>query len=210
MKIVVISEWFSVVKDWLSFFFGNPPTSIKSDRILKFIKGKHCTLIQVRRDTPGAVDTWWFNSPTCTLLITLDNLACISRHLERKKHLTDNDSSPFLFSRNPQTHKIAIFFHSQKPIFLFSFDLNLIKDFNHFEDYLAQKIIETLTIRLKRGIETNEYLHLGRGDIESLIFDCKWWKGRILDISQRYLGENHNLLVKSSVNRKFTRIYCCD
>ena len=87
-----IEQWTHILKKWIEALLEKKKEQAPKPVMLGRRSGQGCILLQMERNTPGAVSTWRFNCELLkerSLLLTLDNIADLERHLKRTERQKD-------------------------------------------------------------------------------------------------------------------------
>jgi hypothetical protein len=204
-----LEQWIQIIKEWSDALLRK-----KKDRgwypqplILSKRAGKGCILLQLQRNTPGAVSTWRFNCELLqerSLLITLDNLADLERHLQRANRQKDPANTArenIDFAGRTVTHRIAVSLIQplKRAEFIGVWDTNLIDHWAtvHAEDYKAERLVVYIALRVLSTYETMPEF------FERQIRSQEWWEQRIARLCEGEFSKNHDIhrIFRSEVAR---------
>lgn len=108
------SSWITKIKEWLYSLFKlfKKKTIVRPPKILKRIDGQATTLLQLERETPGAIATYRFISAysNTAYLLTLDSITGLNSDLYGNFKGTSFRLRPSIYSRSSEpTHRFAFF-----------------------------------------------------------------------------------------------------
>ncbi|MCA1995563.1 MAG: hypothetical protein LDL41_26465, partial [Coleofasciculus sp. S288] len=150
-KQFFLERWNHIVKEWIDSLLKRSKERLPKSIVLSQWIGKGCILLQLERNTPGAVSTWRFNCEGLheqSLLLTLDNIADLERHLQRanrQKNPADTTREVVNLPGRTSSHRIAVSLINslKRTEFIGVWDANFIDQWatTHAEDYKAEQII---------------------------------------------------------------------
>jgi hypothetical protein len=206
-KVTFLEQWIHILKEWTEALLRKKrePSSPKP-AILSQRPGKGCIMLQLERNTPGAVSTWRFNCELLkerSLLLTLDNIVDLERHLQRAKRQRDpaNTNREIVYSpTRVSSHRIgaSLVYPLKRTEFVGVWDADLVDHWatTHAEDFKAERLILYTALRVLSSYEIMpEYF-------ENEIRSKGWWEQRLLHLSKGEFMENHkiNLIFRSEIN----------
>ncbi|MGB7440834.1 MAG: hypothetical protein WA919_07185 [Coleofasciculaceae cyanobacterium] len=190
-----LKKWLNIIISWIDNFGiakEQPLTTVPR----QVFYGRGWMLVEIERDTIGAVQTWrlCIHNYPWWIVFSLDNLADFQRHCLRMERQKDPcNCSREIVDVGEHTHRIAITrckVTTQKSTqkVLVVIDLNLIDPWSrgHAEDFRAENLLRDLCKRTGAQMEGNEL-----PTEELLSFD--WWEDRIIKLSNFYFDSQHNL-----------------
>ena len=206
-KQTFLEKWIHILKEWTEALLKKKrePLSPKP-KILSQRAGKGCILLQLERNTPGAVSTWRFNCELLkerSLLLTLDNIPDLERHLQRAERQRDpaNTRREIVYSpTRVSSHRIGASLVNplNRTEFIGVWDANFIDYWatTHAEDYKAERLLLYTALRVLSSYETVPEF------FESEIRSRQWWEQRISHLSKGEFLDNHkiNLIFRSEIN----------
>ena len=201
----ILKRWILIVKDWIDIRFGSKqPPSIK---ILGRYKTDQTSLLLLERNTPGAVSTWQFNwvnktsgdfSTSKSILITLDNLTDLERHIrraERQKNPLDLTRETVHRGINYSSHGIQIAFVStSRSIKLIAiYQLNLLdRDSLTFpEDKKGEQIVLSLARRIQRFFALSQEPDFEPDFFQKQLINPQWWREGLTMACNAWLASDH-------------------
>jgi hypothetical protein len=201
-----LKQWIHILKEWIEALIERKKEQAPKPTILHRRPGDGCILLQMERNTPGAVSTWRFNCELLkeqSLLLTLDNLVDLERHLqraERQKNPSNTTRENVYSSQRKFSHRIGVSLVSplKRAQFIGVWDANFIDSWSatHAEDFKAERLILYIALRVMSSYEVLPEF------FEAEIRSQQWWEQRILYLSKGDFQDNHqlNLVFRSEVN----------
>ncbi len=207
-KQTFLEQWLHILKEWADALLGKKrELSAPKPTILSQRSGKGCILLQMERNTPGAVSTWRFNCELLkerSLLLTLDNIADLERHLQRAERQKDpaNTRREIVYSpTRVSSHRIGVslVYPLKRTEFIGVWDANLVDHWatTHAEDYKAERLMLYAALRVLSSYEVMPEF------FQTEIRSKKWWEERFLHLSKGEFQENHkiNLILRSEIEK---------
>ncbi|MGB7441709.1 MAG: hypothetical protein WA919_11620 [Coleofasciculaceae cyanobacterium] len=192
-----LEKWIYILKEWLDFLSRKKKEALLKPTIMSQRPGKGCILLQLERNTPGSVSTWRFN---CELLhersvvLTLDNLADLDRHLQRYNRQRDPFNTRREVVRNPLrdvSHRIGISLVNplKRAEFIGVWDANFVDQWSttHAEDYKAERIVLYTALRILSSYEVMADF------FEYEIRSKDWWEQRIRRLCEGEFSMYHKV-----------------
>lgn len=193
----LLARWIHILKEWLEFLKGKKKGFVLKPTIMSQRPGKGCILLQLERNTPGAVSTWRFNCELLheqSIVITLDNLADLDRHLQRYNRQRDPFNTRREVVRNPLrdvSHRIGISLVSplKRSEFIGVWDANFVDQWSttHAEDYKAERIILYTALRILSAYEVMADF------FEYEIRSKAWWEQRLKRLCEGEFSMYHKV-----------------
>ncbi|MGQ4646781.1 hypothetical protein [Lyngbya aestuarii] len=205
-KYNLLERWNHLIKEWFDLVLRQKKGWLPKQTILNQRPGKGCILLQLERNTPGAISTWRFNCELLreqSLLLTLDNIVDLERHFQRANRQTDPTNTTREVVNLPTrltSHRIGIslVYPLKRTEFIGVWDINLIDQWAtvHAEDYKAEKIILYIALRVLSSYEIIPDF------FEQEIRSKHWWEQRLLRLCAGEFAITHkiNLLFCSEIN----------
>jgi hypothetical protein len=205
-KKTFLEQWVHIVKEWADSLLGKKKEQLLKPRLLSQRTRKGCILLQLERNTPGSVSTWRFNCELLkeqSLLLTLDNIADLERHLQRAQRQTNPTNTrreiikPSV--RGP-SHRIGISLVNplKRTEFIGVWDANLIDQWStiYAEDYKAERLMLYTALRVLSSYEILPEFFAEE------IRSKDWWEQRIMHLCKGEFQESHkvNLDFRSEIN----------
>jgi hypothetical protein len=201
-----LEQWLCILKEWADALLKKKKELSPKPTILCKRSGMGCMLLQLERNTPGAVSTWRFNCEGLkerSLLLTLDNIVDLERHLlraERQKDPTNTRRESVYSPTRVSSHRIGVtlIYPLKRTEFIGVWDANFVDHWatTHAEDYKAEHLMLYTALRVLSSYEVMPEF------FEREIKSKEWWEQRISHISKGEFLENHqiNLIYRSEIN----------
>lgn len=201
-----LEQWTHILKEWIEALLEKKKEQAAKPIILRRRSGQGCILLQMERNTPGAVSTWRFNCELLkerSLLLTLDNIVDLERHLKRTERQKDpsNTTREKVYSpTRVSSHRIGVslVYPLKRPEFIGVWDANLIDHWatTHAEDFKAERLILYTALRVMSSYEIMPEF------FDSEIRSKEWWEQRILHLSKGEFQDSHkiNLRFRSEIH----------
>lgn len=206
-KSSFLQHWTQILKEWIDAVLNKKKEQAVKPKILRRRSGKGCIILQLERNTPGAVSTWRFNCELLkeqSLLLTLDNIADLERHFQRAERQKDpaNTRRESVYSPNKlSSHRIGVslVYPLKRTEFIGVWDANLVDHWatTHAEDFKAERLILYMALRIMSSYETMPEF------FESEIRSKVWWEQRLTHLGKGEFKESHqlNLLFHPEINK---------
>lgn len=104
-----IQNWFGQLIAWIRTLFNNRKPQVTTVKSRRYSEDRTTALLQLQRDTPGAVETWRLihgQSPSA-LLIGLDNLPDCRQHYKQERRAAHKSGNSYQTSANERSLKMA-------------------------------------------------------------------------------------------------------